>query len=297
MVVSNTPTDKTITLNSLIRYSSIFLRKLSTLKDVEVLKDLGLTLCQAKVYLALCRFEILDAKTVSKYAGVPRPDVYRITSELIQLGLIEKVISRPTNFRAIPVDKVTSILLRRRKEETCRLESNTRGFLEKFKTNNKEVQFGKTEFVLVPKNEAVVERVRSLIDNAQRTIDIVSSWKRFSRFLSFAEVIEKAWSKGVKSRIIVEIPEKGRASDLVLNFCEKSTFCEVRFVPSPPQTVMSIYDKKEILIALDPKTVLSGSPALWSSNCSLLMAIQDYFDILWLTSLKDPLYNLDVEQV
>jgi len=267
------------------------------LKDVEVLTDLGLTLSQAKVYLALCRFGILDAKTVSKNAGVPRPDVYRITSELTQLGLIEQVISRPTNFRAIPVDKVTSILLKRRKEETGRLEAKTRGFLEKFKTNNKEVQVGKAEFVLVPKNEAVVERFKSLIENAQTSIDIVSSWKRFSAFLSFAEVIEKAWSNNVKSRIIVEIPEKGRVSDLVLDFCQKSSSCEVRFLPSPPQTVMSIYDKKEILIALDPKTVLSGSTALCSNNCSLLMAMQDYFDILWLTTIKDPLYNLDVEQV
>ena len=103
------------------------------MKDVEVLTDLGLTLSQAKVYLALCRFGILDAKTVSKNAGVPRPDVYRITSELTQLGLIEQVISRPTNFRAIPVDKVTSILLKRRKEETGRLEAKTRGFF-RYKT-------------------------------------------------------------------------------------------------------------------------------------------------------------------
>ena len=228
------------------------------MRDTEVLTDLGLTLCQAKVYLALCRFGTLDAKTVSKYSGVPRPDVYRITSELIHLGLIEKVISRPTNFKAIPIEKVTAILLRRRKEKTCKLESKTRALLKQFKTNNKELHFGKTEFVLVPKNEAIVERFRSLIDNAQKTIDIVSSWKRFSSFLSFAEVLEKAWSNGVKSRIIVEVPEKGRVSDLVLDFCQKSTFCEVRFVPSPPQTVMSIYDKKEILIALDPKTVLSG---------------------------------------
>lgn len=266
------------------------------MKDVEVLTDLGLTLCQAKVYLALCRFGMLDAKTVSKYASVPRPDVYRITSELIHLGLIEKVISRPINFRAIPIEKVTSILLRRRKEETSRLESNTIGFLEKFKTNNKELQFGETELVLVPKNEAVVDRFRSLIENAQSSIDMVSTWKRFSGFLSFAEVIEKSWSNGVKSRFIVEIPEKGRVSDLVLDFCQKSSSCEVRFVPSPPQTVMSIYDKKEALIALDPKTILSGSPALWSNNSSLIMAIQDYFDILWLTALQDPLYNLDVEQ-
>ena len=272
-------------------------KEVAILEDVEVLKELGLTLCQAKVYLTLCRFGNLDAKTVSKNAGVPRPDVYRITSGLIKLGLIEKVISRPTNFRAIPIEQVTSILLKRRKDDTCRLESKTRTFLEKFKTNNKELQVGETEFVLVPKNEAIVEKFRGLIENAQSSIDMVSSWKRFSGFLSFAEEIEKTWSNGVNCRFIVEIPEKGRVSDLVLDFCQKSSSCEVRFVPSPPQTVMSIHDKKEILIALDPKTVLSGSSALWSNNCSLLLAMQNHFDVLWLTALKDPAYNLDVEQV
>jgi hypothetical protein len=60
-----------------------------------------------------------------------------------------------------------------------------------------------------------------------------------------------------------------------------------------PNTILSIYDNKEILIVLNPEKDLSESPALWSSNSSIVAAMQDYFDILWITAMEKPEYNFD----
>ena len=261
-------------------------------EEVEVLMDLGLTSCQARVYLALCHYGILNAKTVSKYSGVPRQDSYRVTSALQELGLIEKIISRPVTFKATDVKTGTSILLRRRKKETERLQSKTKELLMTVTTENCQ-QLRKPEFVLLPGKEAIVNRISGLIDKSQNSIDVVSSWKRFSHVLSFASCLEKAWSRRVRCRFILEEPPKNRGSKLILDFSAKTRFCQVRFVPFPPNTVVGIYDKKEIFIVLNPKEDLAESPALLSSNSSILAAMQDYFEILWFTAMEIPEYNLD----
>ena len=262
-------------------------------EEVEVLMDLGLTSCQARVYLALCHYGTLDAKTISKYSSVPRQDCYRVTSALQELGLIEKIISRPVTFKATDVEKGTDILLRRRQKETERLKSKTSELLTTFRTENRHVQSGKPEFALVPGKEAIMDRISSLIAKSQNSIDVVSSWKRFSHILSFTSVLEKAWSRGVRCRFVIEKPPKNGGLKLILGLSAKTRFCPVRFVPFPPNTILSIYDNKEILIVLNPEKDLSESPALWSSNSSIVAAIKDYFDILWITAMEIPEYKIN----
>ena len=168
----------------MIQYNVFELGRLLTGEEIKVLEGLGLTSCQSRVYLALCHFGVLDAKTVSKYSGVPRQDVYRVTADLEGLGLIEKVISSPTSFNAIPVDKGSSILLRRRKEETGMLESKTRVLFENFKTNNKEMHVTKPEFVFVPGKEAYAERAKKLIEQGFKyeTGEYDDGGKLFSKY-------------------------------------------------------------------------------------------------------------------
>ena len=73
-----------------------------------------------------------------------------------------------------------------------------------------------------------------------------------------------------------------------LQFCGKSPFCSVRFFHGSPNTVIGIYDKREVFIVIDPKEGLFDSPALWSNNQSLITVVKDYFEILWLTSMEEP---------
>ena len=258
---------------------------------------LGLTSCQAKVYLTLCHFGVADAKTVSHYAGVPRQDFYRIVSALEELGLVEQIISRPFTFKAIPIDRGTSLLLERRKLETERLEKKINDILENFEINNNRVlHLGEPMFVLISGKGSVVERSRKFIEKAKSSIDAVSSWKRFSQFFDFEDGMENAWSRGVKCRFVTEKPTKNKASGFIRDFCDKNTFCEVRFVPSLPKTMLNIYDRKELLLIIDPEAELSESHALWSNNYSLLAAMQDYFENLWITALKEPEYSINCKQ-
>ena len=268
----------------------------STNKGIDVLQGLGLTMCQAKIYLSLCRFGCLDAKTISKDTHIARQDVYRVIADLEKSRLVEKVISRPTKFRAIPLKKGISFLLKQKQKELGIIASQTKSLVNQFNRSNEQLLTEKAEFVWVPSKEAVLYKIQEAIENAQSSINLVSSYERISKISMFSEALEGAWSRSVKCRIIIDKPEKSRASDEILNFLSKDAGSKVRFLPSPPETVMTIYDRKEILIFTDPNARLSESPALWSSNLSLISGMQNYFTILWTTALEEPTYHTDDEQ-
>ena len=269
----------------------------SSNKGVDVLQGLGLTQCQAKIYLSLCRFGCLDAKTISKDTHIARQDVYRVLADLEKERLVEKVINRPTKFRAIPLKKGISFLLKQKHKELSIIASQTKSLVDQFNRSNEQLLTEKAEFVWVPSKEAVLYKIQESIKNAQSSINLVSSYERISKISMFSEALEGAWSRGIKCRIIIDKPEKSRASDEILNFLSKNASCKVKYLPSPPETVMTIYDRKEILIFTDPNARLSESPALWSSNLSLIAGMQNYFTILWTTALEEPTYHTDDEQV
>ena len=59
-------------------------------EDFQILVDLGLTLLQAKVFLALLVRGTSKVTEISQVSKVSRPDVYRSLSKLQEFGLVEK---------------------------------------------------------------------------------------------------------------------------------------------------------------------------------------------------------------
>lgn len=264
-------------------------------EEIEVLKGLGLASTRARVYLALCHFGISDIKSISDITGIARQDIYRITSDLIQLGLVEKVVSHPTGFRAIPIEVGVHFLLEKRQKELSTLESQTKSLLENFTSNNKKLDIEKkwcAQFVLVPSKEALIYRLKKAIGNTQTSIDVSTSWKRF-KFACYrlSEELEKAWSREVNGRAIIDATKE---ADLdILKSYWKSPIAKIRFVQSPPKTVMAIYDQREVFIYIEPAADFTGSPALWSNNPSVVAMAGDFFENLWNTATESSEYNLD----
>lgn len=265
--------------------------------EVEVLMSLGLTSCQAKVYLALCTFGVLDIKTISNHANVPRADIYRMTENLMKNGLVEKIISRPTTFQAIQFDKAVSFLLKKRREETEKIESKTRKVLKNFPKNQIKIESPKSDYILLPGREQIDKNARDSINGTETCIDFVTPWKRLKHLLIFTETMKRAQSRGVKFRFITEKPEESRIYKFFLDFCSKSSLCQVRYLPSAPKMSMGICDRKKAIVVTDPEKGLYESSALLINNPSLLSIIQDFFDILWITALKKQQYSLNGEQV
>jgi len=257
--------------------------------EIQALVDLGLTLVQARVYLALVKSGPSKTAAISKISKVAQPDVYSTLSKLQRLGLVEKIIETPLKYRAVPMNEGISLLLETKTRQYEKVRAEAKILLSTAKTEkpNIEKQMEPSQFVLIP-SRTVIERIRAAIEKAQLSIDLVLSWKSFSRGIvsTFAESMDIAWAKNMKIRFIIEKPLESKTAKQLLQFCRAKPFCQLRFIPHYPKTIFGLYDKKEVFIIADSKTDLPGSPALWSNNPSLIDLVQDHFEILWLTAMQ-----------
>ncbi len=71
-------------------------------ESIGLLTQLGFNITQAKLYLALSKLGEADARTLSKEANVPRPEVYRTLDELQKKGLVEKESPHHTGLKPPP---------------------------------------------------------------------------------------------------------------------------------------------------------------------------------------------------
>ncbi|HYA78079.1 MAG TPA: helix-turn-helix domain-containing protein, partial [Verrucomicrobiae bacterium] len=127
---------------------------------------MGLTNSQAKVYLSLAKLGDATAKEISTITQVARQEVYRVLVGLQKLGLVVKVVSVPSKFKAISTDDAFSILMEHRKKETSELEVTISEMLKKFKNGNARLALEKeeTKFNLVPE-QATVRAERKTLEN------------------------------------------------------------------------------------------------------------------------------------
>jgi sugar-specific transcriptional regulator TrmB len=259
---------------------------------LQVLEDLGLTSLQARVYLALLESGPLRVSEISKTSKVARPDVYRNLLKLQKKGLVERIIKKPVEYRAIPMKKGLSSLLETETQHYEKVRAETRMMLDAstIEKVNRKKQVRNPQFVFIPKGKLVIEEIKTAIEKAECSIDLVLSWKRFSQGIAsvFAESMEGALPKNLKIRFIIESPPESKTAKQLIEFCREKPFCKIRFMPHYPEAIFGIYDRNEIFIILDSKTDLPSSPALWSNNLSLIGLAKSHFEILWLTAMKDP---------
>jgi len=263
----------------------------SQFSKIQVLVDLGLSRVQAKVFLTLVEFGPLTATEISEISKIARSDIYPKLSKLENLCLVEKIIETPVGYRAIPMDKAVSLLLKTKTEQYQKIRAESKILLHEVNQRKKAENTKHIEsqhFILIPKGTTVVDRINTAIENAQHNIDLVISWKRFSRGIitTFTESIEKAWKKPVKMRFIVEKPLNNQTAKQLVHFCRKRPSCQMKFIPNHPETVFGIYDKKEVFVIVFSKTDLPGSPALWSDNSSLIALTCNYFELLWREAIE-----------
>jgi sugar-specific transcriptional regulator TrmB len=244
--------------------------------EVQTLMRLGLTFNQARVYLALVRSGMSTARTIAKNSGVARPDVYRVMPTLEKLGLVERIVSAPCKFRAISRQDAVSVLMKRRTNEISELQAATREMLKVVKNNNTRTALEEDEpqFILVPE-PVVIQRKKKVLENAQRSFDMITSWRRFLRafMLTYNKETVKALQSGVEIRVIVDKPDEGESVSDTIKHLEEHPAFKVRYASEPIAVLMSIIDKKEALVVCTCTKTAGGGKRPLSMDKQSLFAI------------------------
>jgi sugar-specific transcriptional regulator TrmB len=254
--------------------------------EVETLTELGLSGRQARIFLDLSKYKTSTARALSIASKLARQDTYRVLDELQKLGLIERQISVPTKFVAIPIHDALSILLNRKVKQTSSLKSKTKTLINQLKGQNvRTVEDEEPKLFLIPEGETAVLKIREAVETAQKSIDIVTSTHNLSQGMYFViEDLKRALGRGVKIRCLAEVLE---SKDKQLEMCrplEDSSSFEARLTPDHLMTRFCIYDRKRFSGVLSSSKSFAKSSYLWSNCASIVEEFQDYFELMWLNA-------------
>lgn len=257
-------------------------------ESVITLTELGLSSTQAKVYLTLVKAANLTAHAISRGSGVARPDVYRVLAQLEEAGVVERIISKPIEFRAISIDECVSTLMKQRLEKTAELSHKVQVLAQNFRRKDTDEKLDeKFQFTLLPERAAVYAKAEKMLSNVQESICLLGLTRRMIAWLSnYSPMLEKALARKVNCKMIMPKPETPQDLEEPMKTMWKYPTFALRLIPKSPTAGFSIWDKKEILITTSAVDTSTPAPTLWSNNKSLVDLAQDYFEYLWMNAVK-----------
>jgi sugar-specific transcriptional regulator TrmB len=250
----------------------------------KILRELGLTFSQARVYIGLVRLrDPTTARELSNIINIARQDVYQIVAELQKLGLVELIIGKPEMFKAIPLQETLTILMERRNRKMNALLSEASKLLEKTPEKPEAtIQQNNRQFIMIPEKEVLIHRIEKTIETAQKSIRVITPWKELTQWLL---LLDKCWNQVLERGVSIQwITEKQVNADSnpenIGAFLKKPRF-KLKTVSNLAKKRLAIYDDKEAFIATLSKANAAESPALWTNNPAIINILTDYFDTKW----------------
>jgi sugar-specific transcriptional regulator TrmB len=251
-------------------------------KEIHTLTELGLTLSQAKVYLALAKSKFLDAQTISINSGVARPDVYRVLNELQRNGFVATIINEPKHFQAISIDECLSMLILRKEQKIAVLKKEAQALIANYNADaTDERDCHKPEFVFIPNKEALFNKAKKQFVDVRECLCLFGERKTLHLCLVLSEFLMATLRRGIMCRMIIDISEQNpRTLRALRDFIECPTF-SLKVLKERVPTGFGIYDKEQIIVGTSEKTLVNKYPCLWSNNRQIVDLFQEYFESMW----------------
>jgi sugar-specific transcriptional regulator TrmB len=250
-----------------------------------ILRCLGLNHSQAKLYIALAMHSNpAKVKIISSFTDIARTEIYRILTELHDIGLVEKTVLSPLTFKAIPLKEAVRNLTEERRIKLDLLSKETEKLLTRLpkELETTQVQTGR-EFVLIPQGKPLVHRIENAIRASNRRILVITPWRVLTQWMfNSRELWQKALEKGVEVQWITgeETPKIDHDMKIANDIPTNPNF-KLRVTPDSMHTRMGIYDNVEVFIGTSEGKNLAGSTAIWTNNSILVNALSEFFHSKW----------------
>jgi sugar-specific transcriptional regulator TrmB len=257
--------------------------------EAQLLVDYGLTGSQAIVYLTTVRLGVALVSKISKVSAVRREDVYRTMTSLEEMGLTERMPTKPTRIRAVPLEQGIAILIKHQKDAANRkiseLTARKDEVLKRIRSRMTKPRFEEkqeTEFALLSSKEEVLKKVNGMIQGAEREIDTITSADEFANSLSpFSELLKKTIQMRVKIRAILEIdPHQNSIIHRIKEYALPRDFVDLRYSHRPLGHYF-ITDFKQVLMATSPTPPIGHRPYLWTCNNKFVEIMCGNFEETW----------------
>jgi sugar-specific transcriptional regulator TrmB len=256
---------------------------LSNDENTELLLGLGLTLNQAKIYLAILKLEKTTVGRVANFSKVRREDVYRILPSLEKMGLVERLLGKPTEIRATRVSDALSLLVAEEKGKSDERLVGMRSIVQKLSLKEWKQSLPGEEniYILIAEKKSILYKTSELISNSRKEVALIADKERIMPVLfQFSDECKLAIKNGASIKLLFE----GENPDVLLKEKVKKLIggdsVQVKFHCEPlNHFIMS--DDKEALITASKESGLGESPSLWTNNSNLIGVLRTGFESDW----------------
>jgi len=261
-------------------------------KEIDSLEDLGLTLSQARVYLALLNVGCSNAKTASKVSGVVRQDIYRVLNELIAKGLVAKTLDVPSKFDPVSLENGLVILYDRKKIEVINMKARVADLLKNFNDNKKTSNLNKESLLEIQVLNVASELCgKEIIDSAKIGLKTILPWEMFVRLSTIHGKKQRgALRRGVNIRVLTEKPV-GKSLEKLGKANAVDPLLEIRYVPLI-SGLFTIVDDQTVFIQTETEDNCFQGKILISNNPSLVAILKDYYETIWEKASETPIKKM-----
>ncbi len=248
--------------------------------DLNIFTQLGMTVRQAEVYMAISELEQAKVMTIAKTAQTDRAEIYRVIPKLQKLGLIKKLVTNPVSYRAVPLSEGLSILLQLNAEKHKKIQAKAKQFLENFdnkeRTNREDFQYTLTSGL----KSVDREFVRHLRET-KTSRDGIFEWNGILYMVNtYFKEHQKALERGVNVRYITNKPKGAKIPQAIQNLKKTGSF-EIRNTTTKLEAGVVIHDKESFAVVTSSNSNPNEMEALWSNNPAVAKLAQDYFELKW----------------
>lgn len=238
--------------------------------DIKILQEIGLSVTEVKVYLALLELGSVGVGEITKKSEVNRTNVYDALERLIEKGLVSYVISANRKiFEPVNPKRLQEIL----KEREEKLSSVMQKLESKYKSSKS-------------KEEATIFKgkkgLKSIFEDVIKEKKTLFAYGAESRFADMFPAYQKYWNKErVKLKVNVKMIYNEKVKQRKIK--EKLKLLDMKFLPEYydfPSTIMIYGDKVVTIVWADlPFGFMIKSKDVAKSNMS-------FFEILWKIAKK-----------
>ncbi len=252
-------------------------------EDARVLNKLGLSALQVKIYLTLAESGTTSANAISSLSGIDRSDTYKIILKLQNQGLVEKTISFPNQYDAVPMRAAIEILLRNRKERELEIENEAYVLLQKLSLCRKKKNHeSDAKFIMIPEKGALIKKSRDLLESARSEAIVVTNAKRYPQVMQhFASDFSQIINRKAKVRILTEKNRYEKSTPMIKEGFWANPNFEIRCMLTSPATTFSLYDREMAMIAIDPRQNFLDSKVIWTNHTGIVTALGNLFESMW----------------
>lgn len=249
----------------------------------QLFTSLGFTDLQAKVYLTVLNIGEATAKKIAATARIDRPDTYRVIDSLVQQGFIEKKMGNPLRFKALQIDEVTEILLKRKQDEFVESRKKASEILRQYQNKISKTETDEPEncfYNLLPSKQHLIDDYsRKIIERSQQTLDFVSA-NIYPLIIGY-EPLEDFLRRGGINRILAYNRNDELACKVLRS--HKKGSIEIRYIskPSGPPISALVGDRKEALIIIKRGNTKGEGECLFTNSPVIAELATNYFEDLW----------------